>query len=74
MLFFKTVQTKMLGQTAAKKIYYAANTDKPYIGMLSFKGKRPTQADALVAKNYCTEDELAALNSDVSTYLEFAEM
>ena len=78
MLFFKTVQNKMHwaahGQTAAEKIYYAANADKPHMGMLSFKGEQPTQADALVAKNYCTADELAALNSVVSAYLEFAEM
>ena len=78
MLFFKTVQNKMHwaahGQTAAEKIYYSANADKPHLGMLSFKGEQPTQSDALVAKNYCREDELAALNSIVSAYLEFAEM
>jgi len=77
-LFFKTVQNKMHwaahGQTAAEKIYNSANADKPQMGMLSFKGEQPKQADALVAKNYCTEDELAALNSVVSAYLEFAEM
>ena len=68
-LFFKTVQNKMHwaahGQTAA---------EKPYLGMLSFQGKMPTQADALVAKNYCNEEELSELNSVVSAYLEFAEM
>ena len=77
-MFFKTVQNKMHwaahGQTAAEKIYYSADADKLHMGMLSFKGEQPTQADALVAKNYCTEDELAALNSIVSAYLEFAEM
>lgn len=77
-LFFKTVQNKMHwavhGQTAAEKIYYSADADKPYMGMLSFKGEQPTQADTLVAKNYCTEEELSALNSVVSAYLEFAEM
>lgn len=77
-LFFKTVQNKMHwaahGQTAAEKIYYSADADKPYMGMLNFKGEQPKQADALVAKNYCTEDELSALNSIVSAYLEFAEM
>lgn len=60
-LFFKTVQNKMHwaahGQTAAEKIYYSADADKPYMGMLSFKGEQPKQADALVAKNYCTEDK-----------------
>ncbi|WP_326907198.1 virulence RhuM family protein [Sedimentibacter sp. MB31-C6] len=77
-LFFKTVQNKMHwaahGQTAAEKIYYSADADKPYMGMLSFKGEHPKQADALVAKNYCTKEELSALNSIVSAYLEFAEM
>jgi len=77
-LFFKTVQNKMHwaahGQTAAEKIYYSADADKPFMGMLSFKGERPSQSDALVAKNYCTEEELSALNSVVSAYLEFAEM
>ncbi len=77
-LFFKTVQNKMHwaahGQTAAEKIYYSADADKPYMGMLSFNREQPKQADALVAKNYCTEEELSALNSIVSAYLEFAEM
>lgn len=77
-LFFKTVQNKMHwaahGQTAAEKIYYSADADKPYMGILSFKGEQLTQADALVAKNYCAEEELSALNSVVSAYLEFAEM
>lgn len=77
-LFFKTVQNKMHwaahGQTAAEKIYYSANADQPYMGILSFKGEEPKEADALIAKNYCTADELSALNSVVSAYLEFAEM
>lgn len=76
--FFKTVQNKMHwaahGQTAAEKIYYSANAEKPNMGLLSFKREMPSQPEALVAKNYCTEDELSALNSVVSTYLEFAEM
>lgn len=77
-LFFKTVQNKMHwaahGQTAAEKIFYTADADKPYMGMLSFKGEQPKRSDALVAKNYCTEEELSGLNSIVSAYLEFAEM
>ena len=77
-LFFKTVQNKMHwavhGQTAAEKVYYSADADKPLMGMLSFKGEQPKKADSFVAKNYCTEEELSALNSVVSAYLEFAEM
>lgn len=78
MLFFKTVQNKMHwaahGQTVAEKTYYSANADKPYMGILSFKGEQPKQADALIAKNYCTEEEWSAPNSVISAYLEFAEM
>ena len=65
-LFFKTVQNKMHwaahGQTAAEKIFYSADSSKPNMGLLSFSGSHPTQSDALIAKNYCTEDELLALN------------
>ncbi len=64
-MLFKTVQNKMHwaahGQTAAEKIYYSVDADKPFMGMLSFKGERPAQSDALVAKNYCTEEELSAM-------------
>lgn len=77
-LFFKTVQNKMHwaahGQTAAEKIYFSADSSKPNMGLYSFSGSHPTQADALVAKNYCNQEELEALNGIVSAYLEFAEM
>lgn len=77
-LFFKTVQNKMHwaahGQTAAEKIYFSADSTKPNMGLYSFRRSHPTQADALVAKNYCNQEELEALNGIVSAYLEFAEM
>mgnify|MGYP000857309408 CR=1 FL=1 len=77
-MFFKTVQNKMHwaahGKTAAEKIFYSADADKPNMGMTTFKGKEIRQSDALIAKNYCSEDELLALNDVVSAYLEFAEM
>lgn len=77
-LFFKTVQNKMHwaahGQTAAEKIYFSVDSNKPNMGLYSFSGSHPTQADALVAKNYCNQEELEALNGIVSAYLEFAEM
>ncbi|MCI1965765.1 MAG: virulence RhuM family protein [Oscillospiraceae bacterium] len=77
-MFFKTVQNKMHwaahGKTAAEKIFYSADADKPNMGMTTFKGKEIRQSDALIAKNYCSQDELLALNDVVSAYLEFAEM
>lgn len=77
-LFFQTVQNKMHwaahGQTAAEKIYYSADANKPNMGLYSFKGAYPVHSDALIAKNYCSPEELDALNSIVSAYLEFADM
>nr|WP_306290212.1 virulence RhuM family protein [Pseudoflavonifractor phocaeensis] len=77
-IFFKTVQNKMHwaahGHTAAEKVFYSVDANKPNLGMTHFVGKRPTQTEAMVAKNYCNEEELASLNSTVSAYLEFAEM
>ena len=77
-VFFKTVQNKMHwaahGQTAAEKIYFSVNAEKPNLGLTSFSGVSPRQSDVVVAKNYCTQEELEALNSLVSAYLEFAEM
>ena len=62
------------GRTASEKIFYSADSEKPYMGLQTFKGKQPTEAEALIAKNYCNKEELEALNSIVSAYLEFAEM
>lgn len=77
-LFFKTVQNKMHfavhGHTAPEILYLRADCEKPFMGMTSFKGKKPAQSDAKVAKNYLSEDELKVLNRIVSAYLEFAEL
>lgn len=62
------------GQTAAEKVYFSVDSTKPNMGLYSFSGSHPTQADALIAKNYCNQNELEALNGIVSAYLEFAEM
>ena len=77
-LFFKTVQNKMLfaatGQTAAELVSGRANALLPMMGMTSFKGKRPTLAEAKIAKNYLNESELDTLNHLVSAYLDLAEL
>ena len=76
--FFKTVQNKMLfaatGQTAAELVSDRANALLPMMGMTAFKGKRPTLAEAKIAKNYLNEDELDTLNHLVSAYLDLAEL
>ena len=75
--FFKIVQNKFHyaahGNTAAEVIYKRANSNKPFMGLTSFKGELPSINDIDVAKNYLTEEELIMLNNLVSGYFDFAE-
>lgn len=76
--FFKMVQNKLHfaahGKTVSEIIYFRVDSDKPFAGLTSFKGSRPTQAEAMVAKNYLSEQELKVLNNIVSAYFDFAEL
>ncbi|MBN2619420.1 MAG: virulence RhuM family protein [Spirochaetales bacterium] len=76
--FFKIVQNKLHyaahGNTASEVIYYRVDSNKPFAGLSSFKGSQPTQAEAMVAKNYLSEKELKILNNIVSAYFDFAEL
>ena len=75
--FFKTVQNKMhwaiTGKTAAEIIVDRANGQKANMGLTNWRGPVPRRDDALIAKNYLTPEELAALNNLVEQYLIFAE-
>ena len=75
--FFKKVQNKIHyavhGQTAAEVIYTRADSEKEFMGLMSFKGERPHLSDAVIAKNYLDEKELRSLGQLVSGYLDFAE-
>lgn len=76
--FFKIVQNKLHyaahGNTASEVIYLRVDSDKPFAGLTSFKGNQPTQAEAMVAKNYLSEQELRVLNNLVSAYFDLAEL
>jgi hypothetical protein len=76
--FFATVQNKMHfavhGQTAAEMIVSRADSSKPLMGLVNFKGNYITRQDVKIAKNYLTEKELHQLNLIVSLYLDFAEL
>ncbi len=76
--FFKIVQNKLHyaahGHTAAEVIYERADADKSFMGMKGFKGDFPKLADAKIAKNYLTEEELKVLGNLVSGYFDFAEV
>lgn len=75
---FKVIQNKMHwaahGHTASELILERADSDKPFMGLTTFKGKQPTKSEVDVAKNYLTEQELSILNRLVSAYLDLAEI
>lgn len=76
--FFKIVQNKLHyaahGHTASEVIYMRVDSDKPFAGLTNFKGTEPTQAEALVAKNFLEEKELKVLNNLVAAYFDLAEL
>jgi len=75
--FFQTVQNKMhwaiTGQTAAEIIRARADSAKPNMGLTNWRGAKVRKDDVAIAKNYLSEQELAALNNLVEQYLVFAE-
>lgn len=76
--FFKIVQNKIHfaahGHTAAEVIYLRVDSEKPFVGLTNFKGKQPTQAEAMIAKNFLEISELKVLNNLVSAYFDLAEI
>ena len=75
---FKIIQNKMHwaahGHTASEVIFERADSSKPFMGLTTFKGARPTKSEVDIAKNYLTEEELGILNRLVSAYLDLAEI
>ena len=76
--FFKIVQNKLHyathGHTASEVIYERANSEKPFMGLTTFKGDIPVLQNVVIAKNYLNEEELKILNNLVSGYFDFAEI
>lgn len=54
--FFKIVQNKLhyavSGHTASEIVFDRANAELPFMGLTTFKGKRPVKSEVTVAKNY----------------------
>ncbi len=75
--FFQTVQNKVhfgiTGKTAAEIISDRANSNKPSMGLTSWRGEKVRKEDTFIAKNYLNEKELLALNNLVEQYLIFAQ-
>lgn len=76
--FFKIVQNKLHyathGHTASEVIYERADSEKPFMGLTTFKGDIPILSDVVIAKNYLSEKELKVLSNLVSGYFDFAEI
>ncbi len=78
--FFATVQNKMHfaihGQTAAEIISNRVDSQKPYMGLTTWK-KAPKgkiqKSDVSIAKNYLNKNEIDGLDRIVSMYLDYAE-
>lgn len=76
-MFFKKVQNKMLwavtGHTAPELIAGRADPTLPNMGLTTWQGGRVRKQDVTVAKNYLSQDEIAALDRIVVMYLDYAE-
>lgn len=76
--FFKIVQNKLHyathAHTASEVIYERADSEKPFMGLTTFKGDIPILSDVVIAKNYLSEEELKVLSNLVSGYFDFAEI
>lgn len=77
--FFATIQNKMHyavhKSTAAEMIMARADHTKEHMGLTSWKNApkgKIVKADASVAKNYLTKNELQDLNEIVTMYLDYA--
>lgn len=78
--FFKTVQNKLhyaiSGKTAAQLIAERASSDKPHMGLQTWKNApagKVLKGDIGIAKNYLIENEIKELERIVSMYLDYAE-
>jgi hypothetical protein len=78
--FFAKVQNKMHyavhGHTAAELIYKRANADKEHMGLTTWKEApdgKIMKSDAVIAKNYLSQEEMISMEYIVSAYLDLAE-
>lgn len=77
-MFFAETQNKLIyavtHQTAAELVLNRANSNKPNMGLTSWKGSIVRKQDIIIAKNYLNQDELDTLNRLTVIFLETAEL
>lgn len=81
LLFYKTVQNMMhyavTHQTAAEIVYHRCDSEKPYMGLTSWKNApdgRVVKSDVTIAKNYLTEKEVGQLERLSTAFVDLAEL
>lgn len=79
--FYAFVQNKLhfavTGRTAAELIYERANSEKPAMGLTTWKDApdgKVLKRDIGIAKNYLNEKELSRLNRLVTMFIDYAEL
>jgi len=79
--FYAFVQNKLhfavTGRTAAELIYERADSEKPAMGLTTWKDApdgKVLKRDIGIAKNYLNEKELSRLNRLVTMFIDYAEL
>lgn len=79
--FYSFVQNKLhfavTGKTAAELIYERADSEKPAMGLTTWKDTpngKVLKRDIRIAKNYLNEKELSHLNRLVTMFIDYAEL
>lgn len=79
--FYAFVQNKLhfaiTGKTAAELVYERADTEKPAMGLTTWKDApdgKVLKRDIGIAKNYLNEKELSRLNRLVTMFIDYAEL
>lgn len=79
--FYAFVQNKLhfavTGKTAAELIYECADSEKPAMGLTTWKeapNGKVLKRDIGIAKNYLNEKELSRLNRLVTMFIDYAEL
>jgi hypothetical protein len=80
-LFYQIVQNQLhfatTGKTAAEIVYHRANSEKPFMGLTTWKNSpkgKVLKSDVTVAKNYLNQEEVTKLNLLVVMFIDFAEL
>jgi hypothetical protein len=80
-LFYKIVQNQLhfatTGKTAAEIIFQRADSDKPFMGLTTWKNSpqgKILKSDVTIAKNYLNQVEVSQLNRLVGMFIDYAEV